>query len=245
MKKFAIGTLAAAITLAPAVSAFTAATAQAADFESVPAVSEVVNSAAFDSPRVELPNLDSPHVDVPNFSIVNGEHPKLDIPDIAAPNIDIPNVEFPNFEAPNIDSPNFEPAALNSPGLKSPGFKSPKNDSKVGTEIAKSHARNKVYVETNVNRVIRGKAPLKVDKNLENSAQDWSETMADTGEFKHGEGRFGENIAMDSESPDNFTRQWMKSPGHRANITNGDYTTTGVGVAQDADGNWYGTQRFQ
>jgi uncharacterized protein YkwD len=36
----------------------------------------------------------------------------------------------------------------------------------------------------------------------------------------------------------------MASPGHRANILDGKFTRTGVGVAVDADGTVYVTQVF-
>jgi len=38
---------------------------------------------------------------------------------------------------------------------------------------------------------------------------------------------------------------WMKSPGHRANILNADYSFTGVGVAHDGRETYYITQDFR
>jgi uncharacterized protein YkwD len=37
---------------------------------------------------------------------------------------------------------------------------------------------------------------------------------------------------------------WLKSPEHLANIISGQFTETGVGVAQSADGATYVTQDF-
>lgn len=41
----------------------------------------------------------------------------------------------------------------------------------------------------------------------------------------------GENIAAGSSTPEAVMSQWMNSPGHKANILNGDYTELGVGYA--------------
>ena len=46
----------------------------------------------------------------------------------------------------------------------------------------------------------------------------------------------GENIAFNYSDPGTVMTGWMNSPGHRANILNGDYTEIGVGVARDAAG---------
>lgn len=43
---------------------------------------------------------------------------------------------------------------------------------------------------------------------------------------------YGENIAMGQKSPRDVFVAWMNSPGHRANILNGQYT--GIGVAEVA-----------
>ena len=59
----------------------------------------------------------------------------------------------------------------------------------------------------------------------------------------------GENIYVDDsgESADVPRRAlygWMHSPEHLANITSGEFTETGVGIAQSADGATYVTQDF-
>jgi uncharacterized protein YkwD len=53
----------------------------------------------------------------------------------------------------------------------------------------------------------------------------------------------GENIAGNSSVQGAF-QAWMNSPGHRANILNGQYNTTGIGIVH---GGQYGimfTQEF-
>lgn len=57
----------------------------------------------------------------------------------------------------------------------------------------------------------------------------------------------GENIALNQgyDDPAAFAvERWMKSVKHRANITNGMWTHTGLGVARAADGTFYFTQVF-
>lgn len=45
----------------------------------------------------------------------------------------------------------------------------------------------------------------------------------------------GENIASGQRSPEQVMRDWMNSPGHRANILNGNFTKIGVGYV---NGEW-------
>jgi uncharacterized protein YkwD len=57
----------------------------------------------------------------------------------------------------------------------------------------------------------------------------------------------GENIAYNQgyDDPSGFAVQrWMGSAMHRANILNGQFTRTGIGVARAADGSIYFTQVF-
>lgn len=54
----------------------------------------------------------------------------------------------------------------------------------------------------------------------------------------------GENIAAGQPTPADAIAAWMKSPGHRANILNPDFTQIGVGIAQSATGIFYYTQDF-
>ncbi|MBR1781013.1 MAG: hypothetical protein IJ751_06405 [Oscillospiraceae bacterium] len=54
----------------------------------------------------------------------------------------------------------------------------------------------------------------------------------------------GENIAYGYPTPESVVTAWMNSPGHRANILNGSFTTIGVGCVQDDYGIPYWTQMF-
>ena len=48
--------------------------------------------------------------------------------------------------------------------------------------------------------------------------------------------RAGENIAIGQSSPAQVVRAWMDSPGHRANIMNGEFRYIGVSVRPSNDG---------
>ncbi len=47
---------------------------------------------------------------------------------------------------------------------------------------------------------------------------------------------YGENIAAGSSTPEGVMEQWMNSPGHKANILNGDFTHIGVGYVESDEG---------
>ena len=53
----------------------------------------------------------------------------------------------------------------------------------------------------------------------------------------------GENIAMNQTVQAAHTA-FMNSPGHRANILNSSFTTIGIGIVSDGNGNIYISQMF-
>jgi uncharacterized protein YkwD len=53
-----------------------------------------------------------------------------------------------------------------------------------------------------------------------------------------------ENIAAGQTTPQEVVQAWMNSPGHRANILNGNYTYIGVGYAKGGSQRHYWTQMF-
>lgn len=55
---------------------------------------------------------------------------------------------------------------------------------------------------------------------------------------------WGENIAYGYSTPSSVVDAWLNSPGHRANIENSSYRSTGVGAASDASGVLYWSQEF-
>lgn len=55
----------------------------------------------------------------------------------------------------------------------------------------------------------------------------------------------GENVAMNySTEPQTVVKQWLDSPGHRANIEHSGATHSAVCAVQRAGGGWYYTQIF-
>ena len=87
------------------------------------------------------------------------------------------------------------------------------------------------------------------DEDLDQSAQEWAESMATKNRLKHGsfESKFSyraENIAWGQNDPEEVLDSWMNSKGHRANILNKRYTHIGVGTARRADGRLYWCVQF-
>jgi uncharacterized protein YkwD len=86
---------------------------------------------------------------------------------------------------------------------------------------------------------------------MDTFARDWSRHMAETGEFAHSDGPYGENIAFTSnrglsaaEAAELFHQLWIDSSGHYRNMTNDRYTKVGIGLYL-TDRGWYGTHVFQ
>ena len=118
-----------------------------------------------------------------------------------------------------------------------------------------------VVDRTNAERVRRGLRALTVDQRLAAAAQAHSADMVQRGFFAHEspDGRqvwdravaagyayrkVAENIAAGQRSAEEVVRGWMESPGHRANILDGDLTQIGVGRAEGGSYGVYWTQVF-
>lgn len=123
---------------------------------------------------------------------------------------------------------------------------------------ATSNAVAEVVRLTNLERVGAGLAPLAVDATVERVAAAHSADQASRGTMSHtgSDGSdagdrltragyawtaWGENVAMGYPTASSVVIGWMGSPGHRANILNGTFTTIGVGVVEDAAGRPYWT----
>jgi uncharacterized protein YkwD len=134
-------------------------------------------------------------------------------------------------------------------------------DSSWGT-INGSYA-SQVISLVNQHRASMGLGQLSVDAALSRSAVWKSANMAGLNYFDHNDdpiGRtvaqrlaacgwpsnlgWGENIAYGYATPSDVMAGWLASPGHKANIENPAFTSTGVGVAQNAQGVYYWTQDF-
>lgn len=113
--------------------------------------------------------------------------------------------------------------------------------------------RAMILKKTNNARANNGLPALVGMDELNTVSQDWTEHMAETGDFTHnpsytdsyptGWTAAGENIAK-GQAPKDVVAAWMASPGHRSNILSPDYTHIGIGFAKDGNGRTYYTQNF-
>jgi uncharacterized protein YkwD len=110
---------------------------------------------------------------------------------------------------------------------------------------------------TNAERIKVGLPPLRLNAQLSQAAQSYSQVLATTGCFEHdcgdvpdygdriklagytGWSALGENIAAGYQTPEAVVAGWMASPGHRANILSDKYTEMGVGLVSQV-GDRYG-----
>lgn len=99
-------------------------------------------------------------------------------------------------------------------------------------------------------RASLGEAPLARSGSMSAEARGWSQTMAATGDFKHSNLGYGENIAWWSwqyASPegaaDKMHELWVNSSGHYANMIRSSYKTMGSGFWRGTGG-WHATHVF-
>ena len=99
---------------------------------------------------------------------------------------------------------------------------------------------------TNEERAAKGLKSLECDEELTRESHEWAEHMSKTGEFEHAEGDFAENIAWNTRkaSADAIVQNWVKSPGHRANILDSGASIIGVGWSYSEENGSYTVQRF-
>jgi uncharacterized protein YkwD len=102
-----------------------------------------------------------------------------------------------------------------------------------------------VIERTNQERVRRGLRPLALDFGLLASARKHTAWMTRRRSLQHTNQPVAENIAMGQNSSDEVVRDWMSSPGHRANILNASYSRIGVAAYTSTGGTVYWCQQFQ
>lgn len=135
------------------------------------------------------------------------------------------------------------------------------------THAALAAIEQGVFVEVNRVRAARGAAVLQRDAALDRAARAHSEELAERGVLDHestnasrrtpalraeAEGvswmRIAENLAAMTDNgsavPTRTATLWLNSSGHRENMLNAAFTSTGVGVAVDRRGVWYVTQLY-
>jgi uncharacterized protein YkwD len=114
----------------------------------------------------------------------------------------------------------------------------------------------------NQHRARIGARPLTATPSLTKAALWKSSHMMRFGYFAHDDGpaarttaqrlsacgyrraSWAENIAMGQRTPSQVVRAWIASPGHRTNIENPRYTTTGIGAVTKAGRPTEWTQTF-
>lgn len=118
-----------------------------------------------------------------------------------------------------------------------------------------------VFRLVNIERANRGLQIFKNDWQLSRVARYKSQDMIDKNYFSHTSPTYGspftmmqsfglrfsaagENIAYGQTSAAQVVRDWMNSPGHRANILSQSFTHLGVGAAKKSNGTLYWTQMF-
>jgi uncharacterized protein YkwD len=117
----------------------------------------------------------------------------------------------------------------------------------------------RVFQRTNADRAANGANPLRWDGHLYCMARDWSMHMAAINTMVHQDlvsaihspayssyRTLGENIlhGPGEMTGDQMQDAWMASPGHRANILAGSYTSFAVATAIAPDGALYAAAEF-
>lgn len=102
----------------------------------------------------------------------------------------------------------------------------------------------KIIHLTNVQREAHGLPPLAVDPDLVDSARSHADWMSRNTVLQHTSQPVGENIALGQTTTSEAVSDWMRSPGHRANILSGRYRRMGASVRRGRDGRLYWCQQF-
>ncbi|HZZ73306.1 MAG TPA: CAP domain-containing protein [Pirellulales bacterium] len=101
-----------------------------------------------------------------------------------------------------------------------------------------------ILKQTNAERARYGLPALTLDQGLLSGARTHAAWMASSSNFSHSNMNVAENIAMGQGTAAEAMRDWMNSPGHRANILNASYTRVGIAAYVGAGGTIYWCQQF-
>jgi uncharacterized protein YkwD len=101
-----------------------------------------------------------------------------------------------------------------------------------------------IIEHTNAERARFGLPILQIDTSLMQSARRHGSWMATRQSLQHTSAQVAENIAMGQSSSSEAVRDWMNSPGHRANILNGSYRRIGAAAYVSPSGAIYWCQQF-
>ncbi|MFD9903132.1 CAP domain-containing protein [Streptomyces sp. NPDC059063] len=145
-------------------------------------------------------------------------------------------------------------AALASVGTLA--LANPSDDEKSTKSAKSAQYEKKLLVLVNAERKKAGCEPLRLDRRVRAAARAHARDMAARNYYDHvspeGEhadarmrkagyrtGAWAENIHKGPKGPKTAMRDWMRSPGHRANILNCTYKDFGAGVSLKANGPWW------
>ena len=134
-----------------------------------------------------------------------------------------------------------------------------------GVSLGQSDEEYEIFRLVNTERFRQRLRPLEWDDDVASLARNYSRQMARGGFFGHydakgrtvveraeqqrvrGWSKIGENLFM-CEEIDGFERYsvrgWLKSPSHRKNMLDRQWSSTGIGVYRSNDGRIYVTQVF-
>jgi len=120
------------------------------------------------------------------------------------------------------------------------------------TDAGDDELARQVLSLVNIERARVGAAPLTLDDELTQAAEDYACTMAGEDFFDHyhpdtGQGpgdraaeanydffAVGENLAGGQTTAAEAVKDWMNSPGHRENMLSADWQDTGIGLRRGA-----------
>jgi len=122
------------------------------------------------------------------------------------------------------------------------------------TAATRAEVKSAVVCLIDRQRLEHGLPALASNADLSRSAQNWTQTMVNTGEFSHGAdfaaritaagfkwSSAGENIATGFVTPAKVVAAWMASLGHCQNILNPSFSQVGIGFVSSPVSN-YATQ---
>lgn len=165
-------------------------------------------------------------------------------------------VEQPVQQAPKAEQPKQGQQAQQAPA-QTQAPKQVEQQSQSQSQQLSQFEREVVEL-TNQERANNGLSPLQIDEELSIVAREKSRDMSVSNYFDHNSPTYGspfdmmrsyginyraagENIAKGQRTPQEVVNAWMNSPGHRANILNGNFTHIGVGFVEQGN-HW--TQMF-
>lgn len=96
---------------------------------------------------------------------------------------------------------------------------------------------------TNQERARHGLPPIEMDESLVKSARQHAWWMVRNNNLQHTSAQVAENIAMGQRTAAEVVRDWMNSPGHRANML-GNYRRIGAAAYQTKGGTCYWCLQF-